>query len=65
MKNHFETFVRNVSKAMEEKKGKITISLFFKKLPVGIYLLNVNNKNTKTRCKISSKLPSRHLPGQS
>ena len=26
------------------------------KIPVGIYLLKVNNKNTRTRCEICSKL---------
>ena len=28
----------------------------FTKIPVGIYLLNVNNRNTGTRCEICSKL---------
>ena len=31
-------------------KGAITF-------PIGIYLLKVNNRNTRTRCKICSKLP--------
>ena len=35
-----------------------------KEHPAGIYLLKINNRNTKTRCEISSKLtlkiPERH-----
>ena len=30
-------------------------------LPAGIYLLKVNNRNTKTRCKICSKLTSANV----
>ena len=29
--------------------------------PVGIYLLKVNNRNTRTRCKICSKFPNTPL----
>ena len=34
------------------KKIVFLVSLF----PVGIYLLKVNNRNTRTRCEICSKL---------
>ena len=30
--------------------------------PVGIYLLKVNNKNTRTRCEICSKLTKKDTP---
>ena len=51
-KNHSDAFKSNV----RQKK--------FIQSPVGIYLLKVNNRNTRTRCEICSKLttktPERH-----
>ena len=41
-----------------------TVSPYLGKYPVGIYLLKVNNRSTRTRCEICSKLtiktPERH-----
>ena len=35
--------------------AQIAIDVAKCRFPVGIYLLNVNNRNTKTRCEICSK----------
>ena len=47
------------------KKTSSKIIFFWKILPAGIYLLKVNNRNSRTRCEICSKLtikiPERRL----
>ena len=40
----------------ENYRFKITVGLGKTSYPVGIYPLKVNNRNTRTRCEICSKL---------
>ena len=35
---------------------RISLNVFLLSIPAGIYLLKVNNRNTRTRCEICSKL---------
>ena len=41
---------------MYNPKKTLTTSIRLLHFPVGIYLLKVNNRNTRTRCEICSKL---------
>ena len=45
-------FIRIVIRAMEKRCPYVSKTVN----PVGIYLLKVNNRNTRTRCEICSKL---------
>ena len=47
----FKTYVFHLSICVAVKDSAKT-----RKCPVGIYLFNVNNENTKTMCEICSKL---------
>ena len=41
---------------VQQQYVKIIVENFSRHLPAGIYLLKVNNRNTRTRCEICSKL---------
>ena len=59
-----ETATKNVKgkkmvefmKTCDQYPHKFNFDHFLSSFPVGIYLLKVNNKNTRTRCEICSKL---------
>ena len=51
LENEISLFVQDV-----KTKDSAKLVCIFKRLPAGIYLLKVNNRNTRTRCVICSKL---------
>ena len=48
--------IRGTVKCLHEKKSNYWVLVIITSNPAGIYLLKVNNRNTRTRCKICLKL---------
>ena len=52
---HLKMDLKRLRKIEAQRFGNLGWKLF-RKIPVGIYLLKVNNRITRSRCKICSKL---------